>query len=428
MSAERKTSITRRDFLHTAVATTAAAGAMTRVWAGSKDVPDKPLMRVGLIGCGGRGTGALKNVLESAPNVQIVALADVFQDRLDKARNMLKGQSHDVAASHCFVGFDAYQKLIDTDVDIVMLATPPHFRPEHFAAAVGAKKHVFMEKPVAVDPVGIRSILATGEKAAGLGLCVVAGTQRRHKSSYVETAKRIAGGEIGDITAARCYWNQGQLWYRKRQTGWSDMEWMIRDWVNWSWLSGDHIVEQHVHNLDVIEWFTGWHPAKAVGMGGRARRVTGDQYDYFSIDFAFENGVHLHSMCRQVNGCDNSISEYIVGTKGYADCKGEIYDLSGNLRWRFEGEIPPEYVQEHTDLITAIRTGKPVNEARNVAESTLTAILGRTSAYTGKAVTRAEFLKSDLRLGPTEYALGPVPQGSVPKPGAEGPDRERADA
>lgn len=425
MSAEKKVTLTRRDFLQTAVATTVTATTVTRGL--STGVPDKPALKAGLIGCGGRGRGAAHDLLKSAPNVQITALADVFQDRLDSTRKSLEETGQTISKDRCFIGFDAYQKLIETDIDMVLLATPPHFRPEHFAAAVEAGKHVFMEKPVAVDPVGIRSILATGEKAASLGLSVVAGTQRRHKWPYLETQKRVAAGAIGDIVAARCYWNQAQLWYRLRQPGWSDMEWMIRDWVNWGWLSGDHIVEQHVHNIDVVEWFTGIHPQKAVGMGGRMRRVTGDQYDFFGVDYEFANGVHVHSMCRQINGCINNVSEYVVGTKGSTNCKDTIYDLNGKVVWVYNGENPPEYVQEQADLVAAIRGGEPINETRNVAQSTLTAIMGRLSAYTGKETVRDEVFNLNMRLGPSEYAWGDVPQGTAPLPGTDLPARERAE-
>ncbi len=420
MSGKIPRKLTRRGFIQqTSVAAAAVANTIYRVRPMSAEVPAGPALKAGLVGCGSRGTGAAKDILNGAPDIKITALADVFGDRLENATKALKDRGQEIPDDRCFVGFDAYKKLIATDVDIVLLATPPHFRPEHFAAAVEAKKHVFMEKPVAVDPVGVRSILATGEKAKQLGLSVVAGTQRRHKKSYIETYKRIADGAIGEIVAARCYWNQGQLWYREREPKWSEMEWMIRDWVNWSWLSGDHIVEQHVHNIDVIHWFTGSHPTKAVGMGGRMRRVTGDQYDFFCVDFEFGDGRHLHSMCRQINGCANNVSEYIVGTKGSSNCQNKIFGPDGSVQWAYEGPKEQEYVQEHTDLVEAIRTGNPINEAKNVAESTLTAIMGRNSAYTGREATWDELMGSDARLGPSEYALGPVPIGKAPIPGSD---------
>ena len=408
--------LTRRSFIHSSVA--AAAVARTVHAAPQPQAADGPPLRAGLIGCGGRGSGAALDFLNGSKNVSIVALADVFKDRLEGTRQRLRKQGQEIPEDRCFVGFDSYKQLVASDLDVVLMATPPHFRPMHFAAAIEAKKHVFMEKPVAVDPQGVRSVIATGEKAKALGLCVVAGTQRRHQANYLEAYKRIADGAIGQIVAARAYWNQGQLWFRQREPQWSDMEWMIRDWVNWTWLSGDHIVEQHVHNLDVINWFTGSHPTKAVGMGGRARRVTGDQYDYFSIDYTFGDGMHLHSMARQVNGCANNISEYVVGTKGSSNCADKIFDTKGNVVWAYEGPNARPYVQEHTDLVHAIRSGKPINEARNVAESTLVAIMGRISAYTGKETSWDEVLGLDMRLGPTEYALGAVPIGTVPVPGA----------
>ena len=415
----------RRAFIGTAV----AAGVLATACSKSEQkvsiptlrdqAPDGSPLKAGLIGCGGRGKGAALDFLSAGPNLQITALGDVFRDRLDDAHKTIqkeKGQT--VPEDMCFVGFDAFQKVIASGVDVVILATPPHFRPEHFAAAVAAGKHVFMEKPLAVDPVGAKSIIETAGQARTKDLCVVTGTQRRHQKEYIETYRRIAEGAIGDIVAARCYWNQRQLWYEKQREGWSDMEWMIRDWVDWCWLSGDHIVEQHVHNVDVISWFTGAHPVKAVGFGGRAHRVTGDQFDYFSVDYTFENGMHLHSMCRQIDGCADNVSEYIVGTKGSSNCSDTIYKPDGSIAWQFEGERGKPYVQEHIDLVTAIRTSSPINEARNTAESTLVAIMGRISSYTGRETTWQEMMDSELRLGPTEYAMGPVEiDAIVPVPG-----------
>ena len=415
----------RRAFIGTAV----AAGVLATACSKSEQkvsiptlrdqAPDGSLLKAGLIGCGGRGKGAALDFLSAGPNLQITALGDVFRDRLDDAHKTIqkeKGQT--VPEDMCFVGFDAFQKVIDSGVDVVILATPPHFRPEHFAAAVVAGKHVFMEKPVAVDPVGVKSIIETAGQARTKDLCVVTGTQRHHQKEYIETYRRIADGAIGDIVAARCYWNQRQLWYEKQREGWSDMEWMIRDWVDWCWLSGDHIVEQHVHNVDVISWFTGAHPVKAVGFGGRAHRVTGDQFDYFSVDYTFENGMHLHSMCRQIDGCADNVSEYIVGTNGSSNCSDTIYKPDGSIAWQFEGEKGTPYAQEHIDLVTAIRTSSPINEARNTAESTLVAIMGRISSYTGRETTWQEMMDSELRLGPTEYAMGPVEiDAVVPVPG-----------
>ena len=402
----------------------------TRIEPGPQIAIEGQPIKAGLVGCGGRGTGAALNFLESGPGLSIVALADVFQDRLDGCRGrILENANQEVPDENCFVGFDAYKRLIDSGVDLVILATPPHFRPEHFEAAVAARKHIFMEKPLAVDPVGIRSIMQTAEKADALGLNVVTGTQRRHERQYIETYNQIVDGAIGGNVAARCYWNQNQLWYKDRKPEWSDMEHMIRDWVNWQWLSGDHIVEQHIHNIDVINWFTGSRPSKAVGMGGRMRRVTGDQFDFFDVDFELESGSHMHSMCRQIDGCAGNVSEFVVGTRGSSNCKDTIYDLEGNVTWTYkspyagpegegnDGDNSP-YMQEHVDLVTAIRAGTHINEAAQTAISTMSSIMGRISAYSGKEVTWDELMQSDLRLGPKQYAMGDVdvPAG-VPVPG-----------
>lgn len=430
----KKSSISRRNFLGKA-ATVGVAGVMvptiiTSCARETKKVvevptfldqaPDGPVLKAGVIGCGGRGTGAAINFLNAGPNLQIVALGDTFQDRVDNCKARIqKEKGQEVPAENCFVGFDAFQKVIDAGVDIVILATPPFFRPEHLAAAVAAKKHIFAEKPVCVDPTGARSVMATAKKAEGLELSIVTGTQRRHQRDYVANWQQVQQGLIGELTGGNVWWNGGKLWHRENDPSWSEMEWMIRDWVNWTWLSGDHIVEQHVHNLDVMNWFFGAHPVKAVGMGSRLRRVTGDQYDNFSIDYSFENGMHVHSMCRQINGCANNVSERLQGAKGSTDCHGTILDLAGTELWKYEYPLDKDgkptnnvsvdpYVQEHIDLVTAIRTGKVFNELENTAISTMIGIMGRISAYTGKETTYEEMMNSDLKLGPTVFAFGPV--------------------
>ncbi len=429
---EKKPQISRRNF----IGTMAVASSILIACAKPKrelvlpplleTAPDGRELKAGLIGCGGRGTGAAINFLKAGPKLKLVAMGDVFADRIAGSKTriieeMAKVGNRDgfaVEDKNTFIGFDSYQKVIDAGVDLVILAEPPHFRHISFAAAVEAKKHVFMEKPIAVDPMGIKSILASAEKAEAFGLSVVTGTQRRHQKEYIETYKRVADGAIGDIVAARAYWNMQQLWYRNKEEGWSNMEWMIRDWVNWRWLSGDHIVEQHVHNLDVINWFTEMHPIKAVGMGGRQRRVTGDQYDFFSIDFEYANGMHMHSMCRQINGCVSNVSEFIVGTKGSSNCRDTIFKPDGTIAWKFEGQGKNPYDQEHVDLVTAIRTEKPYNEAKNTAISNLVAIMGRESAYTGKETTWEEMEQSTMKLGPAEYVMGDVPvEVVIPVPG-----------
>ncbi|MDO9580306.1 MAG: Gfo/Idh/MocA family oxidoreductase [Bacteroidales bacterium] len=430
----KKSSISRRNFLGKA-ATVGVAGVVvpsiiTSCAREAKKVvaiptmldqaPDGPVLKAGVIGCGGRGTGAANDFLSAGPNLQIVALGDTFQDRIDSCKaSILKQHGQEVPVENCFVGFDAYQKVIDSGVDIIITATPPFFRPMIVEAAIQAKKHVFSEKPVCVDPAGARSLMATAQKAKGMDLCIVTGTQRRHQRDYVANWQQVAQGSIGEITGGNAWWNGGKLWHRDPNASWSEMEYMIRNWVNWTWLSGDHIVEQHVHNLDVMNWFTGAHPVKAVGFGSRLRRVTGDQYDNFSIDFTFENGIHVHSMCRQINGCVNNVSERIQGSKGSTNCQNTILDLAGNEVWKYDYPLDEDgqpgrsvsvnpYVQEHIDLVTAIRTGQVINEMENTAISTMVAIMGRISAYTGKETTYEEMMNSDLKLGPKVFDFGPV--------------------
>ena len=396
--------------------------------------PDGPVLKAGVIGCGGRGTGAAQNFLAAGPNLQVVALGDTFKDRIDQCNGSIaKITGTPVPEDKCFTGFDAFEKVLAEDIDIVILATPPFFRPEHLAAAVAARKHIFAEKPVCVDPVGARSVMATALKAKELGLTIVTGTQRRHQRDYVASYQQIQAGALGEIVGGNIWWNSGKLWHKDKNPDWTEMEWMIRDWVNWAWLSGDHIVEQHVHNIDVMNWFTGSHPVKAVGMGSRLRRVTGDQFDNFSVDFVFDNDMHFHSMCRQINGCANNVSERIQCTKGaaYLFQSQEVYqtNLANEEIWRYEYPLDDEgkpskskmkdpYVQEHIDMVTAIRKNEPFNELENTAVSVMTAIMGRVSAYTGKQTTWDEMMNSDLKLGPSVFVFGPVDiPREVPAPG-----------
>jgi len=383
--------------------------------------PDGEPLKAGVVGCGGRGTGAAINHLDAGPNLNIVAAGDVFQDRLDSFRKKLKDEKGvELDDSMCFTGFDAYKKVIESDVDIVILATPPYFRPEHFQACVEARKHVFMEKPVAVDPAGARAIMAASKQAEAAGLCVVTGTQRRHQWSYQNLHARVKAGMIGNITATNVYWNMGKLWHVKPQSGMNEMEYMIRDWVNWTWLSGDHIVEQHIHNIDVSNWFMGKTPVEAVGMGSRLRRLTGDCYDNFAIDFVYDKQIHMGSQCRQINDCANSVSEHIRGAKGLmiaGDNRQHIFDNDANVLYEYSSpedaagerlENNP-YVQEHIDLVNAIRTGNQIVEAEETAKSNLTAIMGRQAAYTGKKVTWEEMMGAEWKLGPKgELKWGPV--------------------
>jgi predicted dehydrogenase len=391
---------------------------------GSYYVPELPdlatdgkELKAGVIGCGGRGSGAAFNWLNAANGVTITALGDTYKDRLDGLASKLKKDKNiDIPEDKRFIGLDAYKQVIDSGVDVVIIATPPSFRPIHFQYATEKGKHSFLEKPVCVDPVGYRLIVATARQAQAKNLCVITGTQRRHQRNYVEAYKKVMEGTIGEITGGNVYWNGGKLWHKDRQAGWSDCECMIRDWVNWKWLSGDHIVEQHVHNIDVFTWFSGLKPIKAVGFGSRQRRVTGDQYDNFSIDFTMENGIHLHSMCRQIDGCADSVSEFIQGAKGslYTDAgnKAIIKDLAGNEIWKYDFETEKAnfkqtdpYTLEHVNWINLIRAGKSIDQASEIAVPNMAAIMGRESAYTGGATTWEAMTAAPLDLMPKDLSL-----------------------
>jgi myo-inositol 2-dehydrogenase/D-chiro-inositol 1-dehydrogenase len=415
-------STTRRDFLKTAT-TAALATAMApggNAFAGAR-ASGSDAIRIGLIGCGGRGSGAVEDALTSSQGVSLVAMGDLFPDRLSASRDRLRekfGSAIDVPPDRSFTGFDAYQKVLASDINYVVLATPPGFRPTHLGAAVAAGKNIFTEKPVAVDGPGIRTVLGLYDQARAKGLGIAAGTQRRHQTGYLETMRRVHDGAIGNILSARCYWNQGFLWKKERQPEWSDAEWQIRNWLYFTWLSGDHIVEQHVHNIDVVNWAMQTHPARANGMGGRQVRTSPDYghiFDHFAIDYEYANGTTLMSQCRQIEGCDKAVSEALVGDKG--SCQVDKYTIAGPRAWQFGGKDNRPYVQEHADFIASIRAGKPYNELKTVAESTLTAIMGRMSAYTGKVVSWEQALDSKEQLMPPSLTLGPLPTPAVAVPG-----------
>jgi predicted dehydrogenase len=417
--------VSRRTFVTTAAAATAGL-ALPHPLHAARASESAEVLRVGLVGCGGRGTGAARDCLRAATDVALVAMGDLFPDRLERCRaNLAKVAAEDadfadrfkVTTETSFSGFDAYQRVLESGIDLVILATPPGFRPAHLAAAVAAGKHVFMEKPVAVDPAGVRSVIASAEAARAKGLAIVAGTQRRHDPAYVATLRRVHDGAIGQIVSGEVYWNQGGLWNAARQAEWTDSEWQIRNWLYFTWLSGDHICEQHIHNLDVANWALGAHPVRAVGVGGRQWRTEaafGHIFDHFAIDFEYPNGVHVLSMCRQIDGTANHIGERFVGTLGSTDANTTI---SGSTSWAYDGEKRNPYVQEHVDLIDSIRAGTPLNEGRQVAESTLTAIMGREAAYTGQVISWDELLDAPQDLTPPSLAFGPLAVPPVAMPG-----------
>jgi predicted dehydrogenase len=420
----------RREFLKTS----AAAGAIVTASganlfaAGGNDV-----IKVGLIGCGGRGTGAVRNLLDAERKinganmkVEITAVADVFKTKAEGAAKSFKALDKDgqpdkknpfskyaaqikVTPETTFDGLDAYQKLLNSGVDLVILATPPGFRPLHLEAAVRAGKNIFCEKPVAVDATGARKCFELVEESKKKNIAIVAGTQRRHQKGYIETIKKLQDGAIGDITAARCSWNGSGIWFHGRQKGEADAHYQIRNWYHFLWLCGDHIVEQHVHNLDVINWIMGDHPIKAIGMGGRSvgneSRPSGDPtdvgniWDHYAVEYEYKNGVKLASYCRHIRG-DNDISEMVVGTKGR--CKVNNYLINGEQAGEDNEDA---YVQEHIDLLNSIRASKPLNELHNVTASTFTAILGRNASYACRTLKWDDALKANEDTMPKNLTL-----------------------
>jgi len=403
---------------------------------------DTPI-RIGLIGCGGRGTGAALDALGAATNViypkagyhtedvaqgasssekniKIIALADVFPDRLERCRAQLKKLNMDLPNEACFTGFDGYKKLLAMpEVNYVILAEPPHFRPAHLMAAIEAGKNVFLEKPAGVDVPGVRTVMQAGELAKQKKLGIAAGTQRRHLPSYRETIQRLREGAIGDLLYGCAYWNGGVIWVIEPQPSWTDMEWQLRNWNYFTWLGGDHIVEQHVHNLDIMNWVVGAHPISAYAMGGRQARPSkdfGHIYDHFAVEYEYPNGIKVFSQCRQIDDCTSRVGEQFVGTKGFSNCQNFI-QVKGGDPWRFGGKDPNAYRQEHLNLINSIRAGNPINEAQTIAESTMTGIIGRESAYSGQLIKWEDAIKSNTRLGPDKYEMGPLPFPEVAIPG-----------
>jgi predicted dehydrogenase len=390
-------------------------------------------MKIGLIGCGGRGCRDTVNCVKSTDEVQLWAMGDLFREQRNPGRTIGVNSAYqrlqkkipdkmNVPEKRRFAGWNAYEKVLETDVDLVLLTTPPHFRPIQARAAIEAGKHVFMEKPVAVDPWGVRHIIKTGKMAKKKGLAMMAGTQMRHSPEYEQVMKRIHRGDIGEVVGGQIYFCVGGLWVRHRKSDMSDIEWQVRNWYYFDWMSGDHIVEQHVHKIDIMNWVFGGPPRKAFASGGRQVRTgeeKGNIYDHFSVEYEFENGARVQSMCRQIPGTSHRGGENFVGTKGKAVSTG-FYGLKlvGENPYKHKGGLRQPAVREHKDLISSIREGEPLNDARTVAESTLTAILGRMSAYTGKALSWNWIMnESELRLGPKQYGFGDFEPRPVAMPG-----------
>jgi predicted dehydrogenase len=421
---------TRRDFLAGAAA--AAAGATIASLAPNVHPAGSDILRIGLIGCGNRGTGAAEQALTADKNSKLVALGDMFADRLQSSLKQLQNNKNvgprvEVKPDCCFTGFNAYKQVIPL-VDVVLLTTPPHFRPLHFQAAVEAGKHIFAEKPVAVDAPGVRAVLKAAEEARQKKLTVVAGLCWRYHHGMRETVQRVHEGAIGDITALQCIYNTGGLWSVKREPKWTDIEWQLRNWLYFTWLSGDFNVEQHVHSLDKMAWvMRNEYPVRAVGSGGRQVRTDdlyGNIFDHHTVVYEYANGVKLFSACRQQVGCAQDVSDHVMGTKGtcHIDAsasQGSIASVPGDKPlWRSRKRKGDNmYQNEHDELFAAIRSGKPINNGEWMAKSTLMAIMGRMATYTGQVISWDMALNSQEDLSPPAYEFGPLPVQPVARPG-----------
>jgi predicted dehydrogenase len=423
MTAKKVSSVSRREFGRTvAVAGVGLALPTSGVFAAGSDT-----VRVAMVGCGERGTVDAAYCLKSAPGVELVAVADLFQDRVDASLARLREEVRDqvkVTPESTHLGFDAYEKVLARDdVDLVMLLTPPGFRPEMVAAAVEAGKHLFAEKPGAVDPVGVRTLMEASKRADEKGLSLVVGTQQRYAPQYLELVQRIRDGQIGELTHLEALWiGDMELWhYHDRQPSWSDMEWQIRCWPLFTWLSGDHYVEQLVHNLDVVNWVADATPVVCQGLGGRQVRTGpefGNIFDHFAVRYEYEGGLTMFAMATQQRGISTRVGNVIHGTRGMAQVDRATATITGDEPWEFTGEGSSGDLEMHAALIESIRTGRPINEGARLAEATMTGVMGRMSAYTGRALKWDWAMNaSKLDLGPEKCEMGPLPVEPVAMPG-----------
>lgn len=412
----------RREFIQRSAA--AAAVLPFAVHAAGPEV-----IKVGLVGCGGRGTGAASQALRADKHAKLVAMADVFGDRLESSLKTLQAGGEwatkiDVPRERQFVGWDAFQQLLATDVDVVLLATPPQFRPAHLAAAVQAGKHVFAEKPVAVDAPGVRSVLATCELAAKKKLSVVSGLCLRYSQGFREMMTRIHAGALGEVHTLYANDYRGTIWHKPRQEDWTDMHYQMRNWYYYTWLSGDFNVEQHVHYLDVGAWAMKGYPVRAIGMGGRQVRADakyGNIFDHHGVVYEYANGARLNSNTRQMQGCKSDMSAQVIGSLGRANLNerkgGLTIERPGQPRWVYEGADNNIYQTEHDEMFAAIRAGRPINNGHYMAMSTLLAIMGRMATYTGQQVTWEQALNSKEDLSPARYEWGAAPEAPIAVPG-----------
>jgi predicted dehydrogenase len=416
---ESKSSVSRRQFIQTGSKIVAAGAAANLVvapglsLARSAHAFGSDTVKLGLIGAGGRGTGAVVHAMDNkSMNVELTTIGDAFENRMESSLEGIRNERKDkvnVADGQKFVGFDAYRRVIESDCDMVILATPPGFRPMQFEAAVNAGKHVFMEKPVAVDAPGVRQVLAAGELAKQKGLIVQVGLQRRHEDAYRETISELRNGAIGDLICSRVYWNDGGVWVNPRRPGQSELEYQMRNWYYFNWLCGDHIVEQHIHNLDVINWLLNDYPAQAQGQGGRQVRTGidhGQIYDHHSVEFTFANGHKMFSYCRHQPSCWNQVAEFVHGSEGWCDISGgRIYNKDGKEIFRSKAGRGG-HQQEHVNLFADMAAGKIPNEAEYGAKSTMTSIFGRMATYTGRNLDWESAINSNVALADFASLVG----------------------
>jgi predicted dehydrogenase len=419
----------RRDFLRGGIAAGAGLAMSSATHAFAAESND---IKIGLIGCGGRGSGAAGQALSSGNyNFKLWAMGDAHEDRLESSYKNLSEKHKDQfnVGDRKFIGLDAYEKVI-AECDLVILATPPGFRPYHFEAAVNAGKNVFMEKPVATDAPGVRKVMEMADVADKKGLHVVAGLQRRYQNCYREALKQVKENNIiGEIVGGQVYWDSAGVWVKEREAGQTELQYQLRNWYYFNWLCGDHINEQHIHNVDVANWFLDAHPVSAQGMGGRQVRTGkefGEIYDHHYVEFTYPNGIRINSQCRHQKGCINPVREEFTGTKGilYLDNSGRCYanDFKGNSIWRYrptgpDRKDPDPYQVEHNELQDAILNGKKINNAHYVAQSTMTTIFGRFASYSGKELMWDDAIKSDIQLMPNKVTWDTVPPTAPDKDG-----------
>jgi predicted dehydrogenase len=430
MQTKNSEPVSRRQFIQSTGAALVAGSMIVPASARRARAAGTDLLKVGLIGCGGRGTGAAAQALGADQNVKLVAMADAFAEPLENSFRTLQAQASitsklDVPPERRFAGFDGYKGVIEHS-DVVLLATPPHFRPMHIKAAVDAGKHVFAEKPVAVDAPGVRSVLESCEEAKRKKLSIVSGLALRYSNGFRETMERIHKGALGELRSLQANDFRGPIWVKPRQPGWSDMEWQMRNWYYFTWLSGDFNVEQHVHYLDLCSWvLQDEYPVRAYGTGGRQVRTApeyGNIYDHHSVIYEYASGVKLFAFCRQQPGCRNDISGHVMGEKGTADLNPRRPALrTRDGDWAYRGPENNHFETEHEELFASIRSGEPINNGNYMAKSTLLAIMGRMATYTGQLITWEQAFNSQEDLSPPSYEWGPLPVAPVAMPGVTSP-------